>query len=363
MSLTATAMRDYSDGAPAKSGAGNSVPESVGGHTALKAVFLCPKHGQSFNGRAVREARKSLLVPTTGTLTRTVPSTLISVRGRIQPPSRSNAMTAQTLAPVVSILDGKPVTTSQHVAEHFHKDHKKVLLAIRNLAEQLDQDFNGANFGLVEYIDAKGEKRPAYTLTRDGFTLLAMGFTGKRALQFKLAYITAFNAMEAQLQHPALPSNLTQAQQRHIQKRVAELAYRPGNSFAAVYGSIKDRFSVGTYSAIPAEQYPALCRFLQCEPLDGIPLLLTGDAMTVNLPGPGRYLVATDGHGATQVMDVAQCSLVRSDHVRAVQRDLYTLEQAMRDMRQRLSVLHGEAHPERLEQPLTITMTPSEGKP
>ena len=92
--------------------------------------------------------------------------------------------------------DGKAVTTSTKVAEVFGKQHAHVIRAIEKLLQ--DQDvFNRSNFGLVEYTDAKGEKRPMYEMDRDGFTLLAMGFTGQKALQFKLSYIDAFNKAEA----------------------------------------------------------------------------------------------------------------------------------------------------------------------
>lgn len=98
---------------------------------------------------------------------------------------------------LVKLIDGKAVTTSRKVAEIFEKEHCKVLRSIREL--ETPKNFNEANFGLVEYIDQKGEKRPEYLITRDGFTILAMGFTGKRAMQFKITYIEAFNAMEARL--------------------------------------------------------------------------------------------------------------------------------------------------------------------
>ena len=94
--------------------------------------------------------------------------------------------------------EGKAVTSSMKVAEVFGKQHKNVIQAIEKLLE--DQDvFNRLNFQPVEYVDAKGEKRPMYEMDRDGFTLLAMGFTGKQALQFKLSYIDAFNKAEALL--------------------------------------------------------------------------------------------------------------------------------------------------------------------
>mgnify|MGYP003304056330 CR=1 FL=1 len=103
---------------------------------------------------------------------------------------------------LVQNIDGRAVTTSRKVAEIFEKDHGKVLRSIREL--ETPESFNEANFGLVEYVDQKGEKRPEYLITRDGFTLLAMGFTGKKAMQFKIAYIEAFNAMEEAIKNSAV---------------------------------------------------------------------------------------------------------------------------------------------------------------
>lgn len=91
---------------------------------------------------------------------------------------------------------GIPMASSLDVAKVFDKEHFHVLRDIENLLKDVPQKFNETNFGLVEYTDAKGEKRPMYNPTRDAFTLLAMGFTGKKAIQFKIAYIEAFNTME-----------------------------------------------------------------------------------------------------------------------------------------------------------------------
>lgn len=99
--------------------------------------------------------------------------------------------------PHLAVVNGHATTTSNQLAENFGKRHDHVLRAIRNL--DCSPEFNARNFGAVEYADEKGEKRPAYTITRDGFVFLAMGFTGKEAAQWKEAYIEAFNAMEAAL--------------------------------------------------------------------------------------------------------------------------------------------------------------------
>lgn len=105
------------------------------------------------------------------------------------------------ISPAVTLVDGQSCTTSNEVASHFGKQHLHVMERIRALLPDLPQEHQ-SDFRLVEYTDAKGESRPAYRLTRDGFTLLAMGFTGKKALAFKLAYIDAFNRMEAALHQP-----------------------------------------------------------------------------------------------------------------------------------------------------------------
>ena len=88
-------------------------------------------------------------------------------------------------------------TTSRIIAEAFGKHHKDVLRAVRNL--ECSADFNERNFALVEYLDAKGETRTEYGVTRDGFTFLAMGFTGKEAASWKEKFIAAFNAMESKI--------------------------------------------------------------------------------------------------------------------------------------------------------------------
>jgi anti-repressor protein len=99
--------------------------------------------------------------------------------------------------------DGKVFATSLDVANVFEKEHKDVLRAIRDLPQD---NFNGRNFTLVDYYDKKGEKRPSYELTRDGFSLIIMGFTGEKAFKWKIAFIEAFNQMEVWLRKQQQPS-------------------------------------------------------------------------------------------------------------------------------------------------------------
>jgi len=102
-------------------------------------------------------------------------------------------------ANAVTLHDGRVFTTSLLVAEIFGKQHKNVLRDIENIKADCPADFIELNFEPNEYVDSIGRKLPMFDITKDGFTLLAMGYTGAKAMQFKVAYIARFNAMEAAL--------------------------------------------------------------------------------------------------------------------------------------------------------------------
>lgn len=88
-------------------------------------------------------------------------------------------------------------TTSRDVAEVFGKEHKNVLRDIETL--QCSESFSRLNFEPTSYTDRFNREQKEYIMTRDGFTLLVMGYTGEKAMQFKEAYIKAFNEMEKEL--------------------------------------------------------------------------------------------------------------------------------------------------------------------
>lgn len=86
------------------------------------------------------------------------------------------------------------IVTSLDIAETFEKEHKRVLQDIREL--ECSEDFRRHNFVQSSYVNCQNKKQPMYYVTRDGFTLLAMGYTGEKAMKFKEGYIRQFNAME-----------------------------------------------------------------------------------------------------------------------------------------------------------------------
>lgn len=112
---------------------------------------------------------------------------------------------------LVIMHDEKVVTTSLKVAEIFEKEHRDVMKSIRNLTAQ---NFAVKKMFVEEsYLNSRNQQQPMFYMNRDGFTLLAMGFTGSKAMEFKLKYIDAFNKMEKQIKEETkfrLPTNLNE---------------------------------------------------------------------------------------------------------------------------------------------------------
>ena len=106
---------------------------------------------------------------------------------------------------LVIMHDRQAVTTSLILAEAFEKQHKNVIQAIEAKIEPAE---NSARYKQMFYegiyTDKKGEQRKMYYLNRDGFTFIAMGFTGRKVDEFKLKYIDAFNKMEEQIRNQSL---------------------------------------------------------------------------------------------------------------------------------------------------------------
>ena len=90
------------------------------------------------------------------------------------------------------------ITTSLLVAETFEKEHRNVLKSIRKLMSATNVAV-AQMFDETTYVNEQGKEQPMFFMNRDGFTLLAMGFSGEKALKFKVDYINAFNKMEAEL--------------------------------------------------------------------------------------------------------------------------------------------------------------------
>ena len=105
---------------------------------------------------------------------------------------------------LVTITKGAATVSSRLVAEKFNKNHSDVLRAIDNIIRDAASDRNSCNFSLSNFtlstfINTRGKSYPEYLMTRSGFSLLVMGFTGKEAMAWKIKFIEAFDLMEREL--------------------------------------------------------------------------------------------------------------------------------------------------------------------
>lgn len=106
---------------------------------------------------------------------------------------------------LVQVQNKQVVTTSQKVAEVFEKQHRNVIQSIENIKAENSALTNFFYEGT--YKAGTGKSYKMYYMNRDGLSLLVMGFTGKKALEWKLKYIEAFNQMEEKLKTPKLSPN------------------------------------------------------------------------------------------------------------------------------------------------------------
>ena len=149
-------------------------------------------------------------------------------------------------AELVFIKNNQALTDSLKVAEYFGKPHNDVLKAIRKLIDEIRGLGNFSHTPLIDqmggvlkigetpmfkettYIhEQNGQVYPMYYMNRDGFTLLAMGFTGKEALKFKLAYITKFNEMEKLVKSQSSTLGLTALEKIKLLDKYIEMTENP----------------------------------------------------------------------------------------------------------------------------------------
>ena len=164
----------------------------------------------------------------------------------------------------VQIKNSQTVTTSEFIAQAFKKQHKNVMQSIDALLADLDPTFAAQNFRETETLrdnplTGGKTKSRAYELTKDGFMLLVMGFTGKAALAIKIAYIQAFNKMAEMLSgslktKTALPNGLSLEQPDVVKAMHREiLEQTPPEMRKALaiklWASIKQKFGC-TYKAV-----------------------------------------------------------------------------------------------------------------
>lgn len=216
-------------------------------------------------------------------------------------------------SPEISVINGKPVTTSMAVSSYFGKRHDNVLRSIVNL--DCSQKFRNLNFEetSISVPQPRGGAREvvSFNMTKNGFVFLVMGFTGKRAAQFKEAYIAEFDRMEAELNRSrysgtlgdmvgtAAQENLNQLVER-LQRIVLEGEFIPGGSRAVRY---------------------------VIEPSRKTGKAMVGDFMTQSEASPVHSLLALLGHDGHDIKSVEQEMHALREHITRLSRaigDIHT---------------------------------------
>lgn len=219
--------------------------------------------------------------------------------------SQAQLLPTEHFSPSVSPHNGRPATTSLEVSRHFNKRHDHVVRSIRDLLDNCPKEFTAPNFGVSEYTDETGRTLPLFILYRDGFMLLVMGYTGKKALAVKLAYIEAFNRLEAELaaqRGAALPevphiaiTPSTTASRKPLEKLVKVWARQSGLIVGDCWTMLNAAFNLQSITELPEEWIPDAIAWAQGKIDNLTPALPAAE------PVPAPALPATDdidGHFA-----------------------------------------------------------------
>lgn len=219
--------------------------------------------------------------------------------------SQAQLLPTEHFSPSVSLHNGRPATTSLEIANFFRKRHADVLRDISNVSSNCPEKFSQRNFASADYTDEQGKPRSLFILYRDGFMLLVMGYTGKKALAVKLAYIEAFNHLEAELaaqRGAALPevphiaiTPSTTASRKPLEKLVKVWAARGGIIVAQCWTMVNAAFNLQSITELPEEWIPDAIAWVQGKIDNLTPALPAAE------PVPASALPATDdidGHFA-----------------------------------------------------------------
>lgn len=177
----------------------------------------------------------------------------------------------QAIVDALHVVEGRPVTSSRIVSEYFEKKHSDVVRAIEAISTKKPELVASRNFAQwSEQVEiGSGAKRTVtgYWMDRKGFCLLAMGFTGSKALEFKCAFYDEFDRMEKALSGESGPDFIDEAQQREIQRAVGRRAAGIGKNFSLIYGALKDRFDIPRYTCLQKRDFEAALDFIQKAPI------------------------------------------------------------------------------------------------
>lgn len=192
------------------------------------------------------------------------------------------------------------VTSSRNVARDFNRKHKDVLDAIDRIIEGVAENSADLFYSTTYTHEQNKQQYREYLMNRDGFTLLVMGFTGRKAMQFKINYMNAFNEMEKRIQEPKTEIQILQRavnalsdvdsrvtyledhmridgiQEKKLQDKGKSIAIQSLGGFksnayqkvsrkvfSAIWRDFKNHFNIPRYNELPRKQFDEAIAFLE----------------------------------------------------------------------------------------------------
>lgn len=263
----------------------------------------------------------------------------------------------------VQINHSEPVTTSEFVAKAFGKEHKNILRKIEEIFTQAPDSFIKLNFKFNEKLVKVGfgERRDKfYELTKDGFILLVMGFTGKNAMSIKIAYINAFNAIAEKLrriqaqQHVSISHLISKEQADTIQRAVEERSQRTGEPYQKIYAGLHTYLNIDSYRAMPVEHYTAALKYLESIPNapDMFKSAVVENNVLHTINADGRWLVIVKNNRVTYAENINGYNCIKTDVFKKLL--IQTKQQAeyLMELAKRMRVIYGECDSSRLDRPI-----------
>lgn len=164
---------------------------------------------------------------------------------------------------IIETRNNQAVTTSLNVSKTFGKQHKHVLESIQNIVAE---NSAAKSFFALGSYKSRGRKYKMYYMNKDGFTLLAMSFTGKKAMEFKMEYINAFNQMEAEIKQQSEHARLPQSPEELLELTI-QVASRTEHRVSNIEDDVNELknnvlIDSGSYQVIGREVARKVYRYL-----------------------------------------------------------------------------------------------------
>jgi Rha family phage regulatory protein len=264
----------------------------------------------------------------------------------------------------VQINHSEPVTTSEFVAKAFGKKHCNVLARIEEIRTQIPDSFYKLNFKSLEQevksnLGIGTYKTKIYELTKNGFMLLVMGFTGKEAMAIKIAYINAFDIMAERLHRlqmcqVAINHLISKEQADSIQLAVEQRSQRTGESYQKIYAGLHAYLRIDSYRTMPVEHYTAALKYLESVP--DAPELFKHTTINrhimPSIDKDGRWLVVVRNNVVTHVKNIDDYNCINADVFKKLLMQTKQQAEYLLELAKRMRVVQGECSHSRLDVPI-----------